>query len=553
MRRLADLVVALSTGRALRWVIALAVLVAGTVVGVEATGGSATYPLTAVFARAPGLFPGASVQVLGVPEGTVTSVRNVGDRVVVGMAIDAGRPVPAAADASLVSPQLLGEPDIELGPGYTGGPVLRPGGTIPESRTAEPVSINQLLTSLQRTLGALDPHAVGGLITNLATDLSGQARGLNQLIAGAAGTLQLLAKKEDDLGQLSGTLAQLTGTLDSRNAQITQLIDDYDTVSGVIAQHGGQLGDAITQLDQASSSLVGLLTPNLAPLEHDVGTITTVGRTLDRNLTAIDNGLGSANALFSAAGRAYDPSYNWLNLNVQLPAGVTGAYLAGLVRDRLAGVCRRIAANHSQGLSAAQLATLQQCGNPASGFFDPIVNQFPTILNDLSHGTTPAPTSPATMLQQGLAEIPGVPSSSSPAAGGAPTSGSSPPSSTTTTTQPGSSGSGSSGSGGTICAGGVLAPILGCSPSSTTTTTTTPPGSSGSGSSGSGSSGSGLGGLLAYHHPVGGGPTAAPSLEAPAAAMLPRAPPVSPRPSHHRGRGVLGTVGHWVHDLWSWL
>jgi hypothetical protein len=67
-----------------------------------------------------------------------------------------------------------------------------------------------------------------------------------QLISSAAGTIQLLANKGDDLGQLNGTLAQLTGTLDSDTSQIEQLVQEYDTVSTVIAQHSGQLNDAIT-------------------------------------------------------------------------------------------------------------------------------------------------------------------------------------------------------------------------------------------------------------------------------------------------------------------
>ena len=51
---------------------AVVVLAAGIVVGVNVTRASATYPLNAVYSSAPGLFPGAAVDVLGVPVGTVT-------------------------------------------------------------------------------------------------------------------------------------------------------------------------------------------------------------------------------------------------------------------------------------------------------------------------------------------------------------------------------------------------------------------------------------------------------------------------------------------------
>jgi virulence factor Mce-like protein len=535
MERLRDI----AQSKAFRLAIAAVVVLAGIVVGVDVTRASATYPINAVYANAPGLFPGAAVDVLGVPVGTVTSVKNVDNRVEVGMQVHVGTKIPSGAEASLVAPEVLGQPDVDLNPGYTGGPHLESGGTIPESRTTVPVSTDQLLKQLQRTLNALNPQAVGGVITNLAQDLDGQGAGLNQLISSAAGTIQLLANKGDDLGQLNGTLAQLTGTLDTDTSQIVQLVKEYDTVSTVIAQHSGQLNDAITQLAGASTSLVTLLTPNLQPLEADVGTVTTLGRTLDRNIGSVDVILQQANNLFQGAQRVFDPTYNWLDLNAAMPAGVSGDYVAGLIRDRLAGVCRRIVANHGTGLSAATLASLNSCGNPNSGFFNPLINDIPTILSTLSGG--PSSTSATALLQKGLDQIGslgGAPSS--PTSGSAPggTSGSSsgsstsPTTTTTTTTTPT-----------TPC--GLLGSIIGCS--------------SGSSSKGSGSSTSsgGQGGLLSQDVTptkkqqatvnLASNPKDGPSLTAPASRLL------APLPSSHHTRHQRGLLAQWAHDVGSWL
>jgi phospholipid/cholesterol/gamma-HCH transport system substrate-binding protein len=521
----------IAASRVFRWGLAVVIVAVATLVAIDVVRGPSTYPLTAVFAKAPGLFPGASVEVLGVPAGTVSSVKNVGDTVVVGMVVDDGRTIPATATASLAAPQLLGEPDIELSPGYTSGPQLAPGATIPMKRTSVPVSTDQLLRSLERTLQAINPHAVGDLVNNLAEDLQGQGQNLNSLIASAAGTLQLLANKGDDLGQLNGTLAQLTGSLDSRSAEISSLITNYDTVSGVVAQHNSQLGDAIGQLSGATTQVVGLLSPNLGPLEQDVGTITTVGQTLDRNISSVDEVLTQSVALFTAAQKAYDPTYNWLNLNNQIPGGVTGAYAAGLVRDRLAGVCRRLSANHAAGLSPTQLATLVTCGNPSSGFFDPIIDQVPNILSAIPGGTpisaSAATQSPAAMLQQGMSEIPGAstPTTTTPTTAPLTTT---PPSTTAPTTPPSP----------ITCSGsGVIGSIL-C------------PKSSGSGSSPSA-------GLLSDSSPsnasssteaVKAGPSA-PTLNLAIARSLPPMPG-----SHHAHRrrassGGLTALGHVGHNL----
>jgi len=400
-------------------VLAVLVLAGGT--ALTACAGSSGYHVTALFPSAEGLFPGNAVDVLGVSRGTVTSVTPEAGRVIVGMDLNSSQPLPALVHASLTNPQLLGEPSIELAPGYTGGPKLADGAIIPMSRTSVPESIDQLLRDLQSALGRVDAPSLGGLVSNLAQDLRGQGQNLNQLIAGAAGTLQVLADKGTQLGQLNGSLAQITATLRQRTASVTQLLQAYATVSHILATESGPLGDSITQLADASQQLSQLLGPNLGPLQGDISTITQVGRTLDRNLNSLDEGLSSSVALFAAAQRAYDPVHQWLDLNTQLAPGTTSGVLAGLIRDRLAGVCRRVLANHSTGLSPSQISTLQTCGNPDSGFFDGLLGAIPTLLTSATGSQPPAP-SPQDLLGQGAAQIPGLSASQSSALANVPPS-----------------------------------------------------------------------------------------------------------------------------------
>ena len=189
------------------------------------TKGTPTYPINVVYTSAPGLFTGAAVDVLGVKVGTVTGVQNMGDKV----HVDPGRGprdqdpvvglcVPRRAPAAGLARR---RPEPRL---HRRALPRRPAPPSPQDHTAVPVSTDEVLKELQHTLNALDPHAVGNLVSNLATDLDGQGANLNKLIASAAGTVQLLADKGNDLGQLNGTLAQLTGTLDTDTGQIEQLV-----------------------------------------------------------------------------------------------------------------------------------------------------------------------------------------------------------------------------------------------------------------------------------------------------------------------------------------
>ncbi|HEY1830116.1 MAG TPA: MCE family protein [Acidimicrobiales bacterium] len=539
MGRLADL----ARSSVARIVLVVVVLAAAVVVGIEVTEGPATYPLHVVYASAPGLFPGAAVDVLGVPVGTVTSVKNAGDKVDVGMLVNQNTKIPSDVVASLVAPQLLGQPNIDLGPGYTGGPTLAAGTTIAESHTEVPVSTDQVLKDVQRTLDALNPHAVGSLISNLATDLDGQGQNLNQLISSAAGTISLLANKGDDLGKLNGTLAQLTGTLDTDTSQIEQLVSEYDTVSGTIASHSTQLNNAITQLAQGSTSLVNLLVPNIQPLEADVGSLTTVGRTLDRNLDSVDEILQQGNNLFQGAARAYDPTYNWLDLNLELAPGVTGAYIEGLIRDRLSGICRRLVANHSTGLSATVIADLTSCGNPASNFFDPLLTTIPSILNTLNSNQAAQTTDD--LLQKGLNQILAI----QPDDGGVVNNSSKPPESsagptTTTTTAPTHAPTGSSTTTTTTpksC--GLVSSILGCK---------SPAGSA---------KPSGLGALLSTTATSSTATLASHSTPAASTSSngstlgltAPDAHDLGPLPQdeHHATHHHRGLLAQWAHDVWN--
>jgi phospholipid/cholesterol/gamma-HCH transport system substrate-binding protein len=531
-----DALVGIWRSKVLRISVAFVVLIAAVVVVVEVLKPTPSYPIKVVYASAPGLFPGAAVDVLGVPVGTVTAVTNVDNQVDVVLSVHTGTKIPAAAVASLVAPEVLGQPDVDLNPGYTSGPALASGSTIPESRTSVPVSTDQFLKELQRTLKALNPHAVSDLITNLAVDLDGQGQNLNNLIHSAAGTIALLAAKGNDLGQLNGTLAQLTGTLDSDTAQIEQLVQQYDTVSTVIAQHSGQLNDALTQLTGATTALVTLLTPNLQPLESDVGTLTTTSRTLDRNLSTIDEILQQTNNLFQGASRAVDTNYDWLDLNSALPLGVTGAVETGYVVDALAGICRRIKTNYpavAATLTGPNATALTDCTDPNSPFYDTITSQIPTLLNQLSKSTNaPAAPSPESLLQQGLSKIGSIttPTTTTPSKGSTTPA----PTTTTTTTK---------------------------APAPTTTTTTTPCtllnailGCSNKSGSNSGSTKT-SGGLLSQRITAAGTQQATvaldksstPTLTAPAANLLP------PMPSSDHAHAHRGDLAEWAHDVSSWF
>jgi phospholipid/cholesterol/gamma-HCH transport system substrate-binding protein len=373
------------------------------------TGGSSgTYTLQADFARGDNLFAPTPVKELGVPIGTVTSVSNEGDHVLAKMSIDQKYPLPADARADVTQDTLLSQGFVQMSPGYTGGPQLPAGSVIPVSRTSVPATTDELLASLNKFLGTINPPTAAGAVNSLATLLQGNGAQLNSLIHNASGTISLLAQKGNELGQLLGAVGQLTGTLDKQNGIIGQFINNYNTVSGVLAANRDQLSGAITHLNDATVQATALLQPNLAPLQQDVGNLTSLSRGLDRNLGSLDNSLSSLVHLFG--NQSYDPVHNWTEINVGSGSATLLPAFPEAMADRLASVCRRFV----PGTWSGNGPTPGTCGDP--NFFAPVFAQLANFLSKQGPmANTPpnaGPSSQTTTAGQafnaGLQQIPGL-------------------------------------------------------------------------------------------------------------------------------------------------
>jgi virulence factor Mce-like protein len=393
-----------------------------------------TYNVLANFSQTIALFPGSFVRELGIDVGSVTKVVNQGDHVQVTMSIGTKFPLRPDANAILVADSVLGERYVQFTPAYTGGDRMQPGALIPIERTAVPVETDQVLRSLHNVLSAIDPINAKDVVTNLADVVNGQGTKLNDLLAHASGTLQVLADKSTDLGQLTDSLASLTGALRTRTDALAALIRDYDTVSQIIADDRQNVDGTISQLTSATGQAAALLARNLPGLKDDLNVLTTAGQSLDRNIDSLDVGLANAPRLFAAAKNAYDPQHNWLPLNTQASPAASSAVLVARIRDSLAGICRRLAVRNP-----ASAPALAACGNPNSGFFDPILGLIPGIIAKIPGQTGPASGTPAkgsgstavraagaapadavSAFAQGLAAIPGLNAAQLAALTGAP-------------------------------------------------------------------------------------------------------------------------------------
>jgi phospholipid/cholesterol/gamma-HCH transport system substrate-binding protein len=215
--------------------------------------------VVAYFPSATGLYKGDPVKVMGVVVGTVRSVQPDGDRVRVELEIGS-QPIPAAAKAAIVAPSLVSERFVQLAPAYTHGKKMASGGVIPLSRTAIPVSFDDVKRELADLATALGPlpgqtnetgslnQAIRTLAANVSPDAAIRFRDSMKAMRGATASL---AAGGDDLFSTLRNLNTFVENLAVNDRAARDLTIGLAHFSGVVDQNKGQLGSAVAGLDQA--------------------------------------------------------------------------------------------------------------------------------------------------------------------------------------------------------------------------------------------------------------------------------------------------------------
>ncbi|MFH8929936.1 MCE family protein, partial [Streptomyces pristinaespiralis] len=183
--------------------------------------------LTAEFTSTDAIFTGNTVTILGVPSGRVESVTPEGSRVRVALSLPSGTRIPADAQAWVLSPSVISDRTIELGPGYEGGEFLADGAVIPLERTHSPLTWDQLTASVNELTVALGPGTDGGGIGDLigegAHALDGNGQAFNDAVQSISQASSVLAGASPDISELVKNLNTLVQLIADNQTQVDSL------------------------------------------------------------------------------------------------------------------------------------------------------------------------------------------------------------------------------------------------------------------------------------------------------------------------------------------
>lgn len=270
--------------------------------------------ITAYFTSATAIYPGDEVRVAGVKVGTIKSIEAQGTKAKISLAVDRTVPIPANAEAVIVTQNLVGARYVQLTPPYEdSGPKMADGAVIGLDRTAVPVEWDQVKAQLSRLATDLGPKddasatAVGRFIDTAATALEGNGQKLHDAIAQLSGVSRVLADGSGNIVDIIKNLQTFVTALRDSNAQIVQFQDRLATVSSVVDASRSDLDAALTNLSSAVADVQRFIAGSRNQTAEQLQHLSSITKNLADNQVVVKNLLHVAPNAIGNAYNIYNP------------------------------------------------------------------------------------------------------------------------------------------------------------------------------------------------------------------------------------------------------
>jgi phospholipid/cholesterol/gamma-HCH transport system substrate-binding protein len=261
----------------------------GIVVLSTSNFGTRTY--TAELANTGGLRKGEDVEVHGVSEGKVTSIKLVGDHVEVKFALSKDIDLGERTTGSVKVATLLGTHYLQVEPQGTG---TLGNDTIPMSRTTVPYNLQDVIEKGSGSLEKLDPQLLAKALTEMAHTLGASQGDIGPALQGVARLSEAISNRSDQLGALLVSARNVSTQLSDSSTDIIGLMKQTNlVVSEVTARRAAihRLLVETTSLARSLSAVVnatkGKLKPALVDINAVIDTLNAEGDKLQTLLTTL--------------------------------------------------------------------------------------------------------------------------------------------------------------------------------------------------------------------------------------------------------------------------
>lgn len=299
--------------------------------------------ITVDFRATNSVYVGSDVKVLGVPVGEVTALRPLGDLVRATVKVDEEYDLPADVRAAVISPAIVGDRYVQLAPAYTGGPKLRDGASIPVERTAVPIELDEVYSSLNQLSVALGPNgvnetgALSRLIDSTAVQLEGQGGQLNQTIRDFGRLSRTLENNSDELFGSVTEVEQFVSVLRENDATVRDFNDSTAELAAVLEGEREDLAGTLAALGTALQDVDTFVKDNEESLTSNVAKITRLSKILRERQGEFDELLVAAPTALANVALTYNGTSGTLDNRADFKELLTGPFMepAGLLCNLL--------------------------------------------------------------------------------------------------------------------------------------------------------------------------------------------------------------------------
>ena len=237
---------------------------------------------------------------------------------------DADVKLPANAKAVIISPSIVGDRYVQLTPAYDGGPVLASGSTLTQDRTAVPLELDQIYSSLDDLTVALGPNGANkkGALTDLldttARNFGGQGARFHRTIEDFSRLSGTLADNKD---QLFGSVRELEGfvhTLARNDHTVRSFNTSLSQVSQMLEGQRGDLAASLHNLGIAMRQVSGFVRDNRAVLGRNISGLDQITQILVKQRSALTETLRDAPLALNNLLLTYNPQAGTLDTRANL-------------------------------------------------------------------------------------------------------------------------------------------------------------------------------------------------------------------------------------------
>ena len=253
---------------------------------------------SAYFADSGGLFTGAIVQVSGYPVGKVSAIALEPEGVLVSFNVSKNIRLGDRTEAAIRTKGILGTKQLDVTPDGD-GQLAEP---IPMERTVSPYQLPDALGELTNAISGVNTNQLSDSLATLANTFADTAPQLREAVQGVGQFAKTLNARDAQLRNLLDNAAKATGVLAKRTDRIVSLVHDTNALLAQMRTQSAALDQISYTISAMSRQLKALIAENRQQLRPALDKLNAVLSIVDNRKERIQKAIKGLNRYAMALG-----------------------------------------------------------------------------------------------------------------------------------------------------------------------------------------------------------------------------------------------------------